>query len=93
MSRTFEETKGLVIRFMKDNNLDAWTLCHVAKQLCRCGFCKFFIQHYNSKGQELDFGHCVKGNTPKSKKPYDQSCGFWESAEDVRKTKGETEDV
>lgn len=49
----------------------------VGKELCSCGTCRFFVQHYSKEGEPLDWGHCCKGNIPKSKKPGMTTCGFW----------------
>lgn len=53
-------------------------LVRIRKALCRCGTCKFFVQHYGKEGNLLDFGHCRKNNHISPKKPYECSCSFWE---------------
>lgn len=63
--------------FLKDNSMDAWTLAKLAKELCCCGTCGFFVQHYTIDGKPLDWGHCCKGNIQHSKKISTASCGFW----------------
>lgn len=69
---------ALVRKFLKDNHLEAWELAKISKELCCCGSCKFFVQHYTKDGEGLDWGHCCKGNIQHSKKLSTACCGFWE---------------
>lgn len=80
--KTYEDEKAKILSFMKKEKIDAYTLQRIAKNLCRCGHCKMFVQHYTSQGQELDFGHCIQYNIPKSKNPYDTACGSWVEKEE-----------
>lgn len=82
--RTYYDTKSLIAEFLKENNLLACDLMRVAKDLCCCRTCRFFVQHYSKDGIPLDFGHCRKNNLPKSKRPDTQSCGFWELEKDTK---------
>ncbi len=65
-----------VIDFMNSHNLSAWDLAKISKELCACGTCKWFVQHYTKDGDALDWGHCCKGNVQHSKKISTASCGF-----------------
>lgn len=71
-----------VVTFMKENKIKAWELSKISKELCACGTCKFFVQHYTKDGEAIDWGHCCKGNIQHSKKISTASCGFWDCEED-----------
>ena len=71
------EMRRKIIQFLNESGITPFDLMRVGKGLCCCRTCKFFVQHYSKDGIPVDFGHCVKGNTPKSKKPNMQNCGFW----------------
>lgn len=73
----YEDIRRKVLKFLHENDISAFDLCRVAKDLCNCRTCKFFVQHYSKDGQAVDFGHCIKSNIPTSKRPNTQSCGFW----------------
>lgn len=66
-----------VIKFLNDSHMDAWQLCKIAKELCCCGSCHYFVQHYTKEGEALDWGHCCKGNIQHSKKTDTACCGSW----------------
>lgn len=66
-----------VVKFIEESGISAFDLCRVAKGLCCCRTCYFFAQHYDKKGEAVDFGHCTKNNMTKQVKPNMQSCGFW----------------
>lgn len=66
-----------VRQFLLEQNMDAWTLAKIAKEMCCCGTCSYFVQHYTKDGAPLDWGHCCKGNIQHSKKISTASCGFW----------------
>ena len=70
-----------VRKFLHDSRMTAWDLQKIAKELCACGTCRFFVQHYTKLGEALDWGHCCKGNIQHSKKISTASCGFWEDGE------------
>lgn len=74
---TYFEMVSAVKRFMREEKIDAWDLHRIVRDLCCCKMCKYYTQHYDSKGNELDFGHCVKCNIPKSVKPSTNRCGSW----------------
>ena len=76
------DNRRAVVQFMKDKNINAADLVRYAKQLCCCGTCYFFTQHYTKDGQGLDWGHCTKGNIQHSKKIGTSACGFWQAGED-----------
>lgn len=80
--RTYHEDLMLVRTFLKENEISATDLARISKDLCKCGTCRFFAQHYSKDGQALDWGHCFKGNIQHSKKISTACCGFWE--EDMR---------
>ena len=61
--------------------MQAFDLVKIAKTLCCCGTCKYFVQHYTKSGTELDWGHCCKGNIQHSKKINTGSCGSWDYEE------------
>lgn len=71
-----------VCRFLKQQKMSAWDLAKITKQLCACGTCYYFVQHYTKDGEALDWGHCTKGNIQHSKKISTSSCGFWTDCED-----------
>jgi len=79
--KTYEEVRREVVKFLKESEITPYDLARISKDLCRCGTCKFFVQHYDQDGKPLDFGHCRKNNRISSKKPYESSCGFWELEE------------
>lgn len=70
-----------VVEFMKANNMKASDLAKISKELCSCGTCRFFVQHYTKDGEGLDWGHCDKGNIQHSKKVSTACCGFWDANE------------
>ena len=67
-----------VVEFLKHSKMSAFDLAKITKELCACGTCKFFVQHYTKNGDALDWGHCCKGNIQHSKKISTASCGFWD---------------
>lgn len=67
-----------VREFLKTSKISAWELARISKELCACGTCYFFVQHYTKDGEALDWGHCTKGNIQHSKMISTASCGFWE---------------
>ena len=69
-----------VVQFLHDKKMSAWELAKITKELCCCGSCRFFAQHYTRDGDALDWGHCNKGNIQHSKKISTASCGSWEDA-------------
>jgi len=71
-----------VINFLKESGISAWELAKISKQLCACGTCKFYVQHYTKYGEPVDWGHCAKGSIQHSKKPSTSSCGFWEDEDE-----------
>ena len=82
--RDYNDLRLAIVHFLKESQIDAYDLVRVAKNLCNCGTCKFFVQHYSKDGKPVDFGHCCKGNIPKSKKPSMSNCGFWELDEEAK---------
>lgn len=64
-------------RFLDEKHMQAYDLVRIAKQMCCCGTCKHFEQHYTKDGTALDWGHCNKGNIQHSKKISTSSCGSW----------------
>lgn len=78
------EKIALVVRFLKENHMQAFDLAKISRELCNCGTCRFFVQHYTKEGEALDWGHCCKGNIQHSKKIGNASCGFWDCEEEVR---------
>ena len=75
---SYNEAKTALVKFIKENNIDAYDVQRIAKRLCCCGKCKFFVQHYSKEGIPVDFGHCRRCNIPHCKKPSTPSCGYWE---------------
>lgn len=71
-----------VVNFMKENHMQAFDLAKISKELCACGTCKFFVQHYTKSGESLDWGHCCRGNIQHSKKISTASCGYWDCEEE-----------
>ena len=68
--------------FLKEHHMSALDLAKITKELCCCGSCYFFVQHYTKNGEPLDWGHCCKGNVQHSKKISTASCGFWADCEE-----------
>ena len=64
--------------FLKEKHMQAFELMRIAKRLCCCGTCKYFVQHYTKNGTALDWGHCCKGNIQHSKRISTASCGSWD---------------
>ena len=71
------EIRNKIVKFLNESGISAFDLCRIGRDLCCCRTCKFFVQHYGKSGVEVDFGHCVKNNIIKGKRPHDNSCGFW----------------
>lgn len=82
MSKTYYQQVSEVIGFLSEKQMQAYDLVRIAKQLCCCGTCKFFAQHYTKDGTALDWGHCFKGNIQHSKKISTASCGSWDFEEE-----------
>lgn len=80
--KDYNEMRRLIMQFIEEHNISAYDLVRIGKDLCCCRTCDFFVQHYSKDGAPVDFGHCRRGNTIKSKQPHTQSCGFWTMAED-----------
>ena len=74
---SYSDMRNAIIKFINDSGINAYDLVRIGKELCCCRTCKFFVQHYAKDGAPVDFGHCVKDNIVKSKRPNTQSCGFW----------------
>ena len=78
----YYEMRNAIIKFLNESGINPYDLCRIGKDLCRCGTCKFYCQHYSKYGEPVDFGHCRKNKTIKATRPYDSSCGFWSMEED-----------
>lgn len=70
--------------FLDSSGISAYDLIRIGKDLCACRTCRFYVPHYTVDGKEIDYGHCVKNNILKGKKPNQNACGFWEMREDGR---------
>ena len=79
--KTYEDIRKEIAHFITDSHLSLYDLVRIAKDMCACRKCKFFVQHYDKEGKSVDFGHCRKNNIPKPKRPHDNACGFWEMEE------------
>ena len=66
-----------IARFLEESGISSYDLMRIGKELCSCGTCADFVQHYSKDGKEIDFGHCKRGNVDKSKRPGSAVCGFW----------------
>lgn len=71
------DMRKTVVEFLNESKISAYDLARISKDLCTCGTCAFFVQHYTEIGELVDFGHCKKNNQPKSRKPNNESCAFW----------------
>ena len=80
------EARKIVVQFLNENRITAFDLVNIAKDLCRCRTCRFFVQHYDKDGDPVDFGHCIKNNNPRPRprSPNMESCGFWTIDASVR---------
>ena len=76
--KTYEEIKKEILKFIDEQNIGIYDLARVSKDLCACGQCRFFIQHYTREGEPVDWGHCSKGNIQHSKRVSNASCGYWD---------------
>lgn len=77
------DKRKAVVRFLHDHMMSAYDLQKITKELCACGTCRFFVQHYTKDGEGLDWGHCDKGNIQHSKKVSTASCAFWEDCDEA----------
>lgn len=80
MSQT-DNDRQLILKFIKENKISVCNLARISKQLCSCGQCKFFEQHYTKSGEPVDWGHCTRTNIYHSKRVSNASCGYWEYGE------------
>ena len=71
------ELERQVIDFMRSSRISAYDLARIAENLCTCGTCRYYVQHYTKNGELVNFGHCNKTNIPKGKQPGTRSCGSW----------------
>lgn len=71
------QMREAILKFINCSGISAYDIFRISKDLCCCRTCRFFVQHYAKDGTPVDFGHCIKGNVIKSKKPNMPSCGFW----------------
>lgn len=78
MMNDFYKQVSEVNSFLKEKKMQAFDLMRIAKMLCCCGTCKYFVQHYTKDGNPLDWGHCCKGNVQHSKRISTASCGSWD---------------
>ena len=78
MSITYDEMSRKVVSILKQNNIQAYDFVRVAKDLCTCQTCKYFVQHYDECGKWVAFGHCIHGNVPRARQPYQSCCGNWD---------------
>lgn len=69
--------RNRIVKFINESGISAFDIARITKDLCCCRTCKFFVQHYSKDGNAVDFGHCIKNNIPRSKKPNMESCGMW----------------
>lgn len=76
--RTYEEDKKQILEFLKESKMNVYDLARISRDLCSCGKCRFFTQHYTKDGQPVDFGHCSRNSIPKGKRLNDSSCGYWQ---------------
>ena len=80
--RGYWADRKAVVQFIRERKMSAWELQRITKELCACGTCYYFVQHYTKAGEALDWGHCCKGNIQHSKKISTASCGFWTEGEE-----------
>ena len=71
------EMRKKINSFIEESGISAYDVCRIARDLCCCRTCVFYVQHYAKEGEPVDFGHCRKNNRPKSVNPNMQSCGYW----------------
>lgn len=71
------EMRRKIVQFINESGISSYDLCRIGRDLCCCRTCKFFVQHYGKSGNEVDFGHCVRTNIIKGKRPHEKSCGYW----------------
>lgn len=83
------EMRRKIIEFINESGISSYDICRISRDLCCCRTCKFFVQHYSKDGNAVDFGHCVRSNVIKSKKPNTQSCGYWTMEDRERKDDAE----
>lgn len=76
--RIYYRDRADVRQFLREHRMSAYDLQKITKELCSCGTCRFFVQHYTKAREALDWGHCCKGNIQHSKKVSTASCGSWE---------------
>lgn len=79
--RNYESLRREIYDFTKASHISIYDVARIAKDMCACGKCRFFVQHYDKDGLSVDFGHCRKNNIPKPKRPHDPACGFWDIEE------------
>lgn len=78
---TYYEQRKIVIQFLREKKMTAWDLRRIAKDLCNCGKCRFFVEHYLKDGTQCDICHCIKNKIPKPCRISDCACGSWEDDE------------
>lgn len=77
----YEDQVRKLKNFLRENpDINPCDLNRLSRLLYRCGTCKFFVRHYNSKGLPIDYGHCPRTKIIKTKKPGENACGFWKDA-------------
>lgn len=74
----YYETRAKIVEFINSSGISAYDVVRIAKDLCCCRTCKFYVQHFSKDGTPIDFGHCERSNLPKAKRPNTQSCGYWQ---------------
>lgn len=80
--KTYYEELRLIRKFLKESNISPYDLRRISKDLCCCGKCRFYVEHYLKDGRLTDFGHCCKNKIPKGCKAGDVSCGYWDDGEE-----------
>jgi len=75
--KDYNEMRHDIRAFLNESKISHYDLIRIAKDMCCCGKCKFYVPHYLSDGSVTDFGHCRKNKIPKALRPREVSCGYW----------------
>lgn len=82
----YEDQQHKIRVFLDESGMKAYDLARIAKDFCTCEHCKYFVQHYDSNGKMVEFGHCNR-TKHRARNPYEAPCGFWEAKDNERRGK------
>lgn len=78
----YDEKRAEVRKMIRESSLGVWDFVRIAKDICTCQYCEFFVQHYTKDGKQVEYGHCNRVKH-RAKSPYEQSCNSFVAVDEM----------